>query len=52
MTKNVCGREGNTAGKEENAGYHHFLLFPQCFPAPHSHQIIMFGENRTTILVI
>ena len=19
-------------GKEENAGYQHFLLFPQCFP--------------------
>ena len=22
----------NTVGKEENAGYQHFLLFPQCFP--------------------
>ena len=21
----------NIAGKGENAGYHHFLLFPQCF---------------------
>ena len=21
----------NTVGKEENVGYHHFLLFPQCF---------------------
>ena len=24
----------NTVGKGENAGYHHFLLFPQCFPKP------------------
>ena len=22
----------NTTGKQENAGYQHFLLFPQCFP--------------------
>ena len=21
----------NILGQEENAGYHHFLLFPQCF---------------------
>ena len=24
----------NTLGKEENAGYQHFLLFPMCFPKP------------------
>ena len=24
-------REENTLGKGENAGYQHFLLFPQCF---------------------
>ena len=24
----------NIAGKEENAGYQHFLLFPQCFQKP------------------
>ena len=24
----------NTVGKGENAGYQHFLLFPQCFPKP------------------
>ena len=23
----------NTVGKEENAGYQHFLLFPRCFPS-------------------
>ena len=22
----------NIVGKRENGGYHHFLLFPQCFP--------------------
>ena len=25
-------RVENTVGKGENAGYQHFLLFPQCFP--------------------
>ena len=29
--KFVLGREENTVGKGENAGYRHFLLFPQCF---------------------
>ena len=35
----VCYREENIVGKEENAGYQHFLLFPQCFenaPFPES----------------
>ena len=27
----VFDRVENIAGKEENAGYQHFLLFPQCF---------------------
>ena len=26
----------NTVGKRENAGYHSFILFPQCFPKPSS----------------
>ena len=26
----------NSVGKGENAGYQHFLLFPQCFPKPSS----------------
>ena len=25
------GRAENIVGKGENAGYHHFLFFPQCF---------------------
>ena len=29
--KLVLGKEENIVGKEENAGYQHFLLFPQCF---------------------
>ena len=29
--KFVRGRVVNIVGKEENAGYQHFLLFPQCF---------------------
>ena len=27
----VLGRVENVVGKGENAGYQHFLLFPQCF---------------------
>ena len=27
----VFDREENIVGKGENAGYQHFLLFPQCF---------------------
>ena len=27
----VCDRVENIVGKGENAGYQHFLLFPQCF---------------------
>ena len=30
--KVVFHRIENIAGKEENAGHQHFLLFPQCFP--------------------
>ena len=29
--KFVLGKVENTVGKGENAGYQHFLLFPQCF---------------------
>ena len=29
--KLVLGRVENIVEKRENAGYHHFLLFPQCF---------------------
>ena len=31
MLKFVLGREESIVGKGENAGYQHFLLFPQCF---------------------
>ena len=29
--KFAMGRAEKVVGKEENAGYQHFLLFPQCF---------------------
>ena len=32
MAEFVFDRVENIAGKGENAGYQHFLLFPQCFP--------------------
>ena len=36
MTISLCDRVENTVGKEENAGYQHFLLFPLCFLKPSS----------------
>ena len=33
ITISLCDRVENTVGKEENAGYKHFLLFSQCFPS-------------------
>ena len=36
MTIPLFDRVENTVGKGENAGYQHFLLFPQCFPKPSS----------------
>ena len=32
MTISLSDTVKNTVGKEENAGYQHFLLFPLCFP--------------------
>ena len=36
MMISLFDRVENTVGKGENAGYQHFLLFPQCFPKPSS----------------
>ena len=36
MTISVFNRVENALGKGGNAGYQHFLPFPQCFPKPFS----------------
>ena len=36
MTISLCDRAENKVDKVENAGYQHFLLFPQCFQKPSS----------------
>ena len=36
-------RAEKTVGKGENAGYQHFLLFPQCFPKPSSLESLKVG---------
>ena len=36
MMISVFDKVENSVGKGENAGYQHFLLFPQCFPKPSS----------------
>ena len=34
MNASASANLENIVGKEENAGYQHILLFPQCFPQP------------------
>ena len=54
MTISLCYRIENTVGKEENAGYLHFLFFLQCFPKPSSSLgslkvgIVMYRVKHTT----
>ena len=43
MTNSLFDRVENTAGKGENAGYQHFLLFPQCFLKPSSLGLLKVG---------
>ena len=39
----LCERLENIAGKGENAGYQHFLLFPQCFQNVSSFRSLKLG---------
>ena len=41
--KLVLGRVENIAGKGENAGYQHFLLFQQCFQKASFHGSLKVG---------
>ena len=43
MTISLSDRVENTVGKGENAGYQHFLLFPQCFTKPSSLESLKVG---------
>ena len=43
MSFSLCDRVKNTVGKEENAGYQRFPLFPQCFPKPSSLGLLKVG---------
>ena len=38
----------NIVGKEENAGYQHFLLFPQCFQKAPFSGSLKVGKATTT----
>ena len=38
--KFVSGKEENMVRKGENAGYQHFLLFPQCFQEHSSYRVV------------
>ena len=40
MMISLLDRVENTMDKGENAGYQHFLLFPQCFPNPSSLMVV------------
>ena len=41
--KIVLARVENIVGKGENAGYQHFLLFPQCFQKPSCPRSLKLG---------
>ena len=43
MLKFAFGREENIVGKGENAGYQHFLLFPQCCQKAHCAGLLKVG---------
>ena len=43
MLTSRLDRVENTVGKEENDGYQHFLLFPQCFAKPFSLGLLKVG---------
>ena len=43
VTKFVLGRVENNVGKGGNAGYQHFLLFPQCFHKPSLSGLLKVG---------
>ena len=43
MTISPFDRVENSVGKGENAGYQHFLLFPQCFLKPTSLGSLILG---------
>ena len=40
----VCDRVQNIVGKRENAGYQHFLRFPQCFQKAFYSGVIQSGD--------
>ena len=42
-------RVENIAGKGENAGYHHFLLFPQYFQKASSRELLKVGTVRKMV---
>ena len=42
-SKFALGRVKNIVGKGENAGYQHFLLFPQCFQQPTYSGLLKLG---------
>ena len=41
----VLGRVENIVGKGENAGYQHFLLFPQCFQKAFFSGLLKVGDD-------
>ena len=43
IQKFMLGRVQNIVEKGENAGYQHFLLFPQCFQKPSFPEVLKVG---------
>ena len=52
MIISVFDRVGNIVGKGENAGYQHFLLFPQCFKRADTSKGVIVWEWAERFLVL
>ena len=49
------GRVENIVGQGENAGYQHFLLFPQCFQKPSFSGLLksgLYGKGLNSVTVL
>ena len=51
MTVFLCGGIENDVGKGKNAGFQHFLVFPQSFPKSFSRSLKVCGKELTAFFL-
>ena len=50
MMISLSDKAENIVGREENAGYQHFLLFPQCFQKPSLSESLKAGLSDKELI--